>query len=296
MIAQYGALAGLAVGGAALVLVSSRPYPWQHVTGTARLRWVLLALLLLSATAVTVVIVVAALGLIELAGARTALVVEAVIGAAAYGLEVLAFSGRSSRRLLLGVRGVVVVAASWITLRYGDPEAFASGVAVGLLAAQGIRMVKSLASDHLQQEHSHRAWPMPLWALGGIVGGFLIALGLAADLSTSHAAAVVGVVVGAVVAKPWRRRPPVLAGPLARLLHHTLLEWTGYLPIHRGAFLRYAADRYVLARTGRGQYSFIHLLVREHLAECSPDELAAKVEKRIAERAASGHRSGARRA
>ena len=37
---------------------------------------------------------------------------------------------------------------------------------------------------------------------------------------------------------------------------------------------------------GRGEYSFIHLLVRDHLAECAPNDLAAKVDRRIAERAA----------
>ena len=42
-----------------------------------------------------------------------------------------------------------------------------------------------------------------------------------------------------------------------------------------------------LARSGRGEYSFIHLLVRDHLAECSPDHLAEKVERRIAQRAAT---------
>ena len=94
-------------------------------------------------------------------------------------------------------------------------------------------------------------------------------------------------IVGTAAAKPWRRRPPVLAGPLSRLLHDFLLRWTGYLPWHRRSFLRYAADRYVLARTGRGEYAFIHLLVRDHLAECSPDHLAAKVDRRIAERAAN---------
>jgi hypothetical protein len=70
-----------------------------------------------------------------------------------------------------------------------------------------------------------------------------------------------------------------------------LLRWSGYLPWRRGPFLRYAADRYVLARSGRSEYAFIHLLVRDHLADCDPDALAAKVDRRIAERA---RRRGAR--
>jgi hypothetical protein len=40
----------------------------------------------------------------------------------------------------------------------------------------------------------------------------------------------------------------------------------------------------VLSKTGRGEYAFIHLLVRDHLAECDPDALAAKVDQRIAAR------------
>jgi len=43
----------------------------------------------------------------------------------------------------------------------------------------------------------------------------------------------------------------------------------------------------VLARTGRGEYSFIHLLVRDHLAECAPNHLATKVDRRITERTRS---------
>jgi hypothetical protein len=62
-------------------------------------------------------------------------------------------------------------------------------------------------------------------------------------------------------------------------------RWSGYLPWRLRAFLRYAADRYVLAQTGRGEFAFIHLLVRDHLADCDPDALAAKVDQRIETRA-----------
>lgn len=150
-------------------------------------------------------------------------------------------------------------------------------------------MLKYLPADHLAHHQtgvSHRhGWRMDPWVIGGVLAGVLLAVVLGADLTTPQFEAVAGVLVGAVAAKAWRRRPAVFAGPMSRLLHDFLLRWGGYLPWRRRAFLRYAADRYVLARTGRGEYSFIHLLVRDHLAECSPDDLAAKVDRRITERA-----------
>lgn len=284
MLAQYGVLAGLAVAGAALLLVHLRPHPWQKREGSGSDRVPLFALILFAGTAMTVTVTVAALGLVELLTAKPALVVEAAVIAGAYGVEFLVFHD-NRRRLLLGVRLAVVVLASWITLSLGDATAFACGMAIGLLVAQAIRMVKSLPTDHLPTT-ADKGWRMDPWVASGAVAALLVALVLGADLASPQLEAVAGIVVGTVAAKAWRRRPPVLAGPLSRLLHDSLLRWTGYLPWHRRAFLQYAADRHVLARTGRAQYSFIHLLVRDHLAECSPDELAAKVDHRITERAA----------
>ncbi|WP_238173400.1 NACHT domain-containing protein [Kribbella speibonae] len=284
MVAQYGALAGLAAAGSALLLVHLLPHPWQKREGSGPDRVLLFLLILFGGTAITVVVIVAALGLVELLTAKPALLVEAALIAGAYGVELIV-NHNNRRRLLLGVRVAVVVVASWITLSLGDPTAFASGVAVGLLVAQGIRMVKSLPTDHVPTT-ADKGWRMDPWVAGGAVAAFLVAVLLGADLASPQLEAVAGIVVGTVAAKAWRRRPPVLAGPLSRLLHDSLLRWSGYLPWHRRAFLQYAADRYVLARTGHAQYSFIHLLVRDHLAECSPDLLAAKVDLRIAERAA----------
>ena len=295
-LAQYGVLAGLAVVGAALLLVHLRPHPWQKLDGP-RPEWVpLLAITFLAGTATTVILTVAALGLVELLPAWLALGIEADAIAASYVVELIVFHD-NRRRLLLAVRMVVVVAASWLTLSLGDDRgSFAAGLAIGQLVAQGIRMVKSLPTDHLVSSTTGQGWRMDPWVLGGSAAAFLTALALGADLASPKLEAVAGVIVGAVAAKAWRRRPPVFAGPMSRLLHDFLLRWTGYLPWRRRAFLRYAADRYVLARTGRGEYSFIHLLVRDHLAECSPDHLAAKVDRRIAERAASREGTALRRA
>ncbi len=287
-VAQYGVLAGLAIAGAALLLVHVRPHPWQvHTIDGPKPQWgPLLALTVVVGTATTVLLVVAAMGLIELLPVWLALGAEAAVIAAAYVIELVVFHD-NRRRLLLGLRIAVVVAASWITLSLGNaPGSFATGLAIGLLVAQGIRMVKSLPTDHVVHPTTAPAWRMDLGALAGGLAGVLLALALGADLASPELEAVAGVLVGIVAAKAWRRRPPVFAGPMSRLLHDFLLRWTGHLPWRRRAFLRYAADRYVLARTGRGEYSFIHLLVRDHLAECSPNDLAAKVDRRIAERAA----------
>lgn len=286
-LAQYGVLAGLAVAGAALLLVHIKPHPWQALMteGPKPQRAPLLVLTLVLSTACTVVLIVAVMGLVELLPVWLALGVEAAAIAASYVVEQVV-SHTNRRRLLLGVRLAVVVAAGWVTLSIGDrPDSFATGLAIGLLVAQGIRLVKSLPTDHVVQQPAGHGWWMDLWVLGGAVAGFLLAVALGADLTSPDLEAVAGVITGAVAAKAWRRRPPLFAGPLSRLLHDFLLRWTGYLPWRRRAFLRYAADRYVLARTGRGEYSFIHLLVRDHLAECSPNHLAEKVDRRIAQRA-----------
>ncbi|MGW1343902.1 NACHT domain-containing protein [Kribbella sp. NPDC002412] len=283
-VAQYGVLAGLAVAAAALLLVHLRPHPWQKPTGP-RPQWgSLLALTLVTGTAVTVILIVAAMGLVELLPVWVALTVEALAIGASYTVELIVFHD-NRRRLLLAVRLAVVVVGGWLALTLGDaPEAFATGLAIGLMVAQGIRVVKSLPTDHLVHPSTGPAWRMDPWVIAGGLAGILLAAVLGADLSSAGLEAVAGVVVGTIAAKAWRRRPPVFAGPLSRLLHDFLLRWTGYLPWRRRAFLRYAADRYVLARTGPGEYSFIHLLVRDHLAECSANDLAAKVDRRIAQR------------
>jgi hypothetical protein len=50
----------------------------------------------------------------------------------------------------------------------------------------------------------------------------------------------------------------------------------------RPAFLRFAVDRSILVRAGR-EYRFLHLLVRDHLAECDPAALGDAVERRRVE-------------
>jgi hypothetical protein len=66
-----------------------------------------------------------------------------------------------------------------------------------------------------------------------------------------------------------------LVGPLCRIA----IVSTGELVPWRGAFLRFAVDRSLLTASD-GEYRFIHLLVRDHLAECDPARLAEAVTRR----------------
>jgi hypothetical protein len=225
------------------------------------------------------------------------LAVQGAVVWVSYGLEYV-LSGNNLRRLLLTVRLLGVTAGSWLVFTTVDDQAdFVAGCAIALIVAQGIRFVKALPMDHLvyphsQQEHAGDRWRMDKWTGTGTLAGLLVAAALGASWWwTNGPEAVLGIVAGTVAAKAWRRRAPFFAGPLSRGLHGFLLRWSGYLPWRRGAFLRYAAERYVLTKTGRGEYAFIHLLVRDHLAECDPDALAAKVDDRMAERASRLARS-----
>ncbi|ONI68922.1 signal transduction protein [Kribbella sp. ALI-6-A] len=283
--ALYGVLAGVAVGATSLLLVHIRPRPWQP------LRKIPGQPSRLVAAAMTAVGAVAGFGS-ALAGATVfaalprwlALLVLAAAVVASYAVELLVSDG-PRRRLLLLVRLAVVTLGSTLVLTQLDqPQAFLAGATVGLIVAQGIRLVKALPMDHLVRQYDDVRDLMDLWVVAGVAGAVVVALALGVDPAWTELEAILGVIAGVVAAKAWRRRPPLFAGPTSRLMHGLLLRWTGYLPWRRRAFLQYAADRYVLTRTGRGEYAFIHLLVRDHLAECEPDLLAEKVDQRTASR------------
>jgi hypothetical protein len=293
--ALYGVPAGLAVGAYGLLLVHLRPRTWWVLQDRAKQPRLLLTAVMLCLGAVAgVASILLGVGVVALLPPWLGLALAAAAIGASYALEYV-LSGGNGRRVLLAVRLAVVVAASWILFTWADsPAAFVAGLAIGLIVAQGIRLVKALPMDHLVYPHSKEEsqegpraqWLMDPWVAGGVLVALVVATAMGASLGSAEPEAALGVLVGAVAAKAWRRRAPLFAGGLSRLLHGFLLRWSGYLPWRRRAFLRYAADRYVLARTGRGEYAFIHLLVRDHLADCDPDTLAAKVDERIAARGA----------
>jgi len=294
--ALYGVSAGLAVGAIALVLVHVRPHTWWRLQqGSDQPRWQLLVVMICLGAVAGMVSVLIVTALAENLPPALGLALQGAVVWVSYGLEYV-LSGNNRRRLWLSVRLLGVTAASWAAYTIVDhPKDFVAGCAIGLIVAQGIRFVKALPMDHLiyphsKEEHPGDHWRMDKWTGAGALAGLLVAAAMGASLWwTNGPEAVLGIIAGTVAAKAWRRRAPFFVGGLSRGLHGFLLRWSGYLPWRRGAFLRYAAERFVLARTGRGEYTFIHLLVRDHLAECDPDALAAKVDQRIAAR---GSRTG----
>ncbi|TDO55000.1 NACHT domain-containing protein [Kribbella sp. VKM Ac-2527] len=293
--ALYGVPAGLAVGASSLLLVHIRPRTWRVFRdGPEQPRFLLTAAMVGCGVVAGFLAILAGTGVVALLPTWGGLALAAAAIGASYGFELMVSHGNRRRALLLGVRLTVVTVATWLVIDNADePRVFVAGLVAGLIVAQGIRLVKAMPMDHLVYPHSAdepdsdwRLGRMDYWVLAGIAVAIVAALALGASLGSPEPEAVLGIFTGTVAAKAWRRRPPLFAGSLSRLLHGLLLRWTGYLPWRRRAFLRYAADRYVLSRTGPGEYAFIHLLVRDHLAECDPDALATKVDRRITERQA----------
>lgn len=191
--------------------------------------------------------------------------------------------------LVLAGSGLVDRGAEALGLR----STFASGVVIGLVVMQGLQVLTTEPrqwSGYNRQLHLRR-WAN-LWMLGTAVVAYVLAVLLGADLTPVHHSVVPGLLVGALVnvllprRLGWRGmslRAPLRILPY-RLHEDAQLRWEGYLPWRRRPFHEYAADRFILARTGPREYSFIHLLIRDHLAYCNPDLLAAKVDRRAARR------------
>ncbi|NOL41915.1 NACHT domain-containing protein [Kribbella sandramycini] len=155
----------------------------------------------------------------------------------------------------------------------------ATGVEIGLLVGWCIRVLTRLPTFWQAVAGTGSRWRLAPWAGAGGVAGLLLAVLLGADFAATTPVVVPGLLLG-FFAMSVMRRTSLRAGPVYRVLYDVLLCWTGYLPWRRGAFLRYAADRFVLARTAPGEYAFIHLLVRDYLAESDPEDLAAKITRR----------------
>jgi len=190
-------------------------------------------------------------------------------GKAAHQLGPLALLG-----FVLGtaVSGVLIVAATGLA---GDLR-FVSGLLIGLLVGWAVRSLSFIPAYWQILSHPSARWRLGPWMLAGAAAGTMLALLMGADHTTAGLEVIPGIVVGVAVLGALPRLA-MDAGPLYRVLLDLMLCWTGHLPWRRRAFLLYAADRFILARTAPGEYSFIHLLIRDHLADCDANELAAKV-------------------
>lgn len=298
--ALFGVPAGLVAGGTGLVLVHLSPRTWRVFRRRPEQRIVtqvlIAACVIGSGSAAGLALTLAGAGIATLLPAWLGLTLLAV-GAAVMSLREIAELTRPRerrRRWLVGLRLAAVGLLGWLVIiGVGSPETFIEGCVIGLIGVEGIRLIKRLPMDQL--EHRNRAteyvggprvrWRMDPW----VATAFLVAVSVAAALREGSAGPepLLGILLGVTAAHGWELHGHLVAESVSRLLHGLPLRWTGYLPWRRRAFLRYAADRHLLARTGHGrwldgeQYAFIHLLVRDHLADCDPDELAAKVDRRI---------------
>jgi hypothetical protein len=301
--ALFGVPAGLGFGVLGLILVQVPPRTWRVFRRRPEQPRALIAALVITFGAVVgLVLSLAAVGVVSLLPAWSALGLLAVGGGMAY-LKELADMRRPTqrwRRRLLGFRLVMVgLVGALAVSRTPAPDSFVQACVLGLIGVEGVRLIKRLPMDQLKQRDSSYEyvdgarfrWRMAPWVGAAVLSSLLVATVLGVGLEVTGPEQLLGLLLGVMAGQGWDSRGHRVAETVSRLLHGWLLRWTGYLPWRRVAFLQYAADRHVLARTGQGrrfegdQYAFVHLLVRDHLAECDPDALAAKVDQRIAARA-----------
>ncbi|MEV0702137.1 NACHT domain-containing protein [Saccharopolyspora sp. NPDC050389] len=112
-----------------------------------------------------------------------------------------------------------------------------------------------------------------LCAVAGALVGVSLGIAVGAPIDPRFLGFAVGLVLGGCGFLAWED------GPGASLLGLLAFRFTGYLPPRRRDFLAHAADRSLLSRSD-GEWRFVHLLVRDHLAECDPALLGARAEKR----------------
>ncbi|QNE23061.1 NACHT domain-containing protein [Kribbella qitaiheensis] len=305
--ALFGVPAGFGFGLIGLILVHLPPRTWRVFRRRPEQPRALIAALVISLGAIVgLVFGLAAVGTVTLLPTWLGLGLLAVGAGVAY-LKELAEMTRPTqrwRRRLLGLRLVVVgLVGALAASRAPSPDSFVQACVLGLIGVEGVRLIKRLPMDQLERRDSSREyvdgprfrWRMDPWVGATALGSLLIATVLGASAGVTGPEQLLGLLLGVMAGQGWDSRGHRIAETVSRLLHGLMLRWTSYLPWRRRAFLQYAADRHVLARTGQGrrfegeQYAFIHLLVRDHLAECDPDTLAAKVDRR---KAARGSRAG----
>lgn len=184
-------------------------------------------------------------------------------------------------RALLVVVVVAGAATAGAGLLFGISSSVLHGWAVGV--AQGILlMILLIFIDLMQKQPSPDPGGSRITV--GLVSAYAIAaVGAALAVASSWASPfwlpMLGWLVGVAYAF-------LIGGFLGTVLVGRLcwvaIAITGELVPWRRAFLRFAVDRSLLT-VSDGEYRFIHLLVRDHLAGCDPARLAGAIRRRRGE-------------
>ncbi|MEU4765694.1 hypothetical protein AB0H12_20800 [Actinosynnema sp. NPDC023794] len=213
----------------------------------------------------------------------------------AYGLVLLATLVLGSVLAIVAERdgpvyfGVVAMALPVAVMAHTGPSpGLLGGLAVGLLLGAVFAVVANAFSAVWWSVHVPVTTRIP-WSL---LGGVVMVLGACAGLAAASPgapvdAAVVGPVAGLLMglavfpvftvdAFPVDVMTDGLAEVLARPLAAAELPW------RRTVLLRFAAERILLIQVG-AEYRFAHRLIRDHLADCDPVELAQRVRRRVNE-------------
>ncbi|GIF77315.1 NACHT domain-containing protein [Asanoa siamensis] len=278
MVARASVAAALLPFALGLALVperSMRPPPAPRVRRLAAAAYVSLAVVLGAGLAFGLA------GAVALLGAWGALVV-AVFGAVTLVVLVAVFASGEAP-VWARVRDAAVTAGVgagclvWPVVGY-SPD-LGTGFVLGLLSAVAA-VTFAYHELRLGPIRSDPAVPLPVVqmavftlvtaAAAGLVGGSLLTPVWAPALGW-----VVGLLVGLIPGL-------VFAVTVTPVLLRAGLAMAGEPDPWRRSFLRFAADRGLLVDAGGGEFRFVHLLVRDHLADCDPARLAAGVAHRRA--------------
>jgi hypothetical protein len=200
---------------------------------------------------------------------------------------VLLAAGASSIMVIVGQRSWALAVGAVVLVRAAVPI-WLLGLSVLLGYAVGLVVTTLAMASTTLFAFEGEAGPQPTEArlvrrrrwLGLIS---LAALVVAVAAGAPILGPIVGVTVGLVVAVPLGGLVGAVAAMVFRSLWMPLVHAiAGDTTPWRRRFWRFAADRSILTRTD-GEFRFIHILVRDHLAACDPDALARSLRHRSAQ-------------